>query len=217
MKLKADLHVHTHYSVDSSLPPSDIVKAARKKGLDVVGVVDHDTCKGALDTRKAAGSNPLILIGQEIKTVEGDLIVFGLEEDLSPGRPVKETCEEAKKLGGFVVVPHPFDMFRDGIGKHMDGIIKHVDAIEGFNSMCIMERFNREAREFAQDHGKSIVAGSDAHFMSDMGSAYTILDCERNESSVLEAIRSGKTELFGVRKGIKKRIISKIAGSLKKQ
>jgi hypothetical protein len=53
--------------------------------------------------------------------------------------------------------------------------------------------------------------------MSDMGSAYTILDCERNESSVLEAIRSGKTELFGVRKGIKKRIISKIAGSLKKQ
>ena len=217
MKLKADFHIHTHYSVDSSLPPTELVKKARAAGISVIGVADHNTCRGAIDAKKAARGNPLVLIGQEVKTMEGDLLVFGPERDLKPGRPVKETCIEARGLGGFVVVPHPFDIFRDGIGKHMEEILDHVDAIEGFNSMCIMEKFNVEAREFARDHGKPVVAGSDAHFGSDVGSAYTILDCDRDEASVLAAVRSGRTELFGTKKGIKKRILSKIAGSLKKQ
>ena len=217
MKLKADFHMHTHYSVDSSLPPEELVKKAREVGLDVVGVADHDTCRGALDVRMIAEGNPLVLIGQEVKTREGDLLVFGVEKDLKPRRPLGETCEEAKKLGGFLIIPHPFDIFRDGVGKHLEGVLGYVDAVEGFNSMCMMEKFNSEARAFAKAHGKPVVAGSDSHFRSDIGSAYTILDCEKTEASVLDAVRKGKTELFGMKKGIKKRILSKIAGSIKKQ
>lgn len=41
----ADLHLHTYYS-DGTYTPEELVSAAKKAGLAVIGVVDHDTVEG---------------------------------------------------------------------------------------------------------------------------------------------------------------------------
>ena len=204
MKLKADFHIHTHYSMDSSLPPEALIERAREEKLDIIGVADHGTCKGALDTKKLAEGNPLVLIGQEIITDKGDMLVFGVEKDMEEFNPLEETCKKAKELGGFVIVPHPFDKFRHGIGNSIEDIIDYVDAIEVFNSMCTLGSFNEKARDVAIKHNKPMVAGSDAHFRKEVGKGVTMLECEKTEKSVFNAIRNRKTEILGKRISLKR-------------
>lgn len=41
--MRADLHVHTYYS-DGMLSPSDVAAIAKRGGVELVSVTDHDTC-----------------------------------------------------------------------------------------------------------------------------------------------------------------------------
>ncbi len=98
--LKADLHIHTYYSGDSNLKPEVILEEARKKKLDAVGIIDHNTVKGALETGVFAEKNAndiVVLIGQEVLTKQGEIVVFGLKNDIEPGMEALKTCMLAKK------------------------------------------------------------------------------------------------------------------------
>jgi len=44
--LKADLHIHTSFS-DGKLKPIEIIDLAKEKGLNVIGVTDHDNIEGS--------------------------------------------------------------------------------------------------------------------------------------------------------------------------
>ncbi|MEI7484333.1 MAG: PHP domain-containing protein [Ignavibacteriota bacterium] len=44
--LKADLHIHTSYS-DGKLSPAEIIDLAKEKGLNIIGVTDHDNIEGS--------------------------------------------------------------------------------------------------------------------------------------------------------------------------
>lgn len=48
-----DLHLHTSCS-DGLLPPAEVVAAARKAGLDVIAITDHDTLAGFAPAAAAA-------------------------------------------------------------------------------------------------------------------------------------------------------------------
>lgn len=53
--MKADLHVHSHYS-DGSSSVEELILMASKKGLTYLSVVDHDTIHG-IESAKIAGKN----------------------------------------------------------------------------------------------------------------------------------------------------------------
>lgn len=50
---KADLHIHTTYS-DGKFKPEEIVEMAKKKGLALIALADHDTIEGIPEARNAA-------------------------------------------------------------------------------------------------------------------------------------------------------------------
>jgi len=201
--LKADLHIHTARSGDSDISAWDIIEQARANDLDVVGVTDHNTTMGALETRKlAAKEHPglIVLIGQEVRTKSGEIIVFGPEENIPKKQPLIETCELAKKRGGFIVVPHPFDPIRQGLCRKIRQIHEHIDAVEVLNSKSVWKRFNKKARDFAESNKLPMVAGSDAHIPQYIGSCYTIIETgepKPDESSIYSAIRAGRTICSG--------------------
>ncbi len=68
-----DLHIHTALSpcADNDMTPQNIVNMAILKGLDVIAVTDHNTCKnaGAL-MAAAAGTSLLVLPGMEAESAE---------------------------------------------------------------------------------------------------------------------------------------------------
>ncbi|MGH2464092.1 MAG: PHP domain-containing protein, partial [Candidatus Limnocylindrales bacterium] len=110
-----DLHCHTSYSFDSLARPRDQVQAAAARGLTHLAITDHDTIVGALEGRDQAPAGLTVIIGEEVKTADGDLVCLFLERALPPGRPAAETIAAAREQGGLVGIPHPFDRHRNSL------------------------------------------------------------------------------------------------------
>jgi 3',5'-nucleoside bisphosphate phosphatase len=80
LQLKSDLHLHTNES-DGRLSPAELVLLAKKKGLDVIAVTDHDSVGGIDEAAAEALNAPRIVVipGVEINTdlPSGELHVLG--------------------------------------------------------------------------------------------------------------------------------------------
>lgn len=59
--LKADLHIHTSYS-DGKLNPDEIIDIAKEKGLNVIGVTDHDNIEGSQAMLERSGRHGIEVI-----------------------------------------------------------------------------------------------------------------------------------------------------------
>lgn len=187
--LRWDIHIHSKYSPDCRTKVEDILKAARKAGLDGIAVTDHESVKGYLEARKLVRKYGLqIVAGYEYKTREGDILIFGTDEMLKPLLHVREAVELAHEKGAVVVAPHPFDMFRLGIGKHV-GKVK-VEGIEVVNSHTLFG--NAKAELTANRYGLAKVGGSDAHIPREIGHGYTIF-----WGDLISAIKSRTTDAAG--------------------
>lgn len=86
-RIKADLHVHTCLSPCTGLDmsPLGIVQEALQKGLDLIGICDHNSAENVLAVKKAAGKNGLsVLGGMEVSSSEEAhiLVFFDDDEDL---------------------------------------------------------------------------------------------------------------------------------------
>ncbi|MEI6060427.1 MAG: PHP domain-containing protein [Bacteroidota bacterium] len=72
-KYRADLHIHTVLSPcgDLEMSPVKIVKRAREKGLDIIGITDHNTTRHCqLISKLAEPAGIFVLMGAEVTTRE---------------------------------------------------------------------------------------------------------------------------------------------------
>ncbi len=86
-RIKADLHVHTCLSpcADLDMSPLGVVREALRKGLDLIGVCDHNSAENVLAVKKAGRQNGLLVIGgMEVSSSEEAhlLVFFEFDEDL---------------------------------------------------------------------------------------------------------------------------------------
>ncbi len=190
--MRLDLHIHTHHSPDSLMKPADIIQAALRRGLDGIAITDHNTLAGAQEVGAVA---PLpVILGEEIKTTEGEIVGLFLNQPIPPRLSPEETIAAIREQGGLVYIPHPFDRYRhEAMGRRTLGrIIGQIDAIEVFNSRILVAQDNALAREAAEAHGLAMGAGSDAHTPSEIGRAYVEIDGFHDAASFLAALRRGR-------------------------
>lgn len=70
---RADLHIHTVLSPcgDLEMSPANIITKAREKGLDIIGITDHNTTRHCKLIRKLAAQEGIfVLMGAEVTTRE---------------------------------------------------------------------------------------------------------------------------------------------------
>jgi len=175
-----DLHCHTNASFDSLSSPHKVVEAAATRGLTHLAVTDHDRIEGALRARDAAPDGLTVIVGEEVRTADGDLIALFLEEAVEPHRPARETIEAVRAQGGLVGIPHPFDKFRGSMLKdpRLEAMAQLVDWVEAHNARVVGGTGNERAQQFARDMGLPGIAVSDAHSVLEVGVAYTALDTD---------------------------------------
>jgi predicted metal-dependent phosphoesterase TrpH len=189
--LEVEFHCHTNASKDSLTRPADLVAMARRKGIDLVVVTDHNSIAGA---REAQAIDPeLIIIGEEIMTTKGEILAAFVTEEIPPYLTPLETIRRLKEQGAFISVSHPFDELRKGGWKENDllDIFPFVDAIEVYNSRCMLPRFNRRAGLFAQKHNVAGTVGSDAHAAFEVGRSLMSLDQFTGPEEMRKVIRRG--------------------------
>jgi hypothetical protein len=175
-----DLHCHTARSFDSLSDPLKVVRTAASRGLTHLAITDHDRIDGALDVRDRGPEGLTVIVGEEVRTRDGDIVALWIEHPLPPGLSARETIERIHEQGGLAGVPHPFDRFRGSAardGEHrLDPIASLVDYVEVFNARVPYGGANARAAAFARDHALPGVAVSDAHTLMEIGVAYTALD-----------------------------------------
>jgi PHP family Zn ribbon phosphoesterase len=86
-RIKADLHVHTCLSPCAGLDmsPREVVSAALGKGLDLIGICDHNSAENVLAVKKSGLRNGLmVLSGMEVASSEEAhfLVFFDDDDDL---------------------------------------------------------------------------------------------------------------------------------------
>ena len=191
--LKMEFHCHTIASKDSLLHPADLVSAARDRGIDRVVVTDHNSIAGAVAAK--ALDPELVIVGEEIMTSQGEILAAYVTGEILPGLSPRETIRRLREQGAFVSVSHPFDRLREGGWDEPDllEILPLVDAIEVFNSRCMLPRFNTQAGEFAARNGIPGTVGSDAHAALELGRALLLVEPFEGPDGLRGVIRHAST------------------------
>jgi len=189
--LRVEFHCHTIYSKDSLTPPQKLTQASRKKGIDRVIVTDHNTISGA---RIARSFDPeRVIIGEEIMTTRGEILAAYVSDEIPPMLTPQETIRLLREQNAFISVSHPFDGWRKGGWEEQDllEITPLVDAIEVYNSRCILPSYNRLALDFARRHNLAGTVGSDAHTAMELGRSVLMLDPFESSDGLRRSIRTG--------------------------
>jgi predicted metal-dependent phosphoesterase TrpH len=187
-----DLHCHSRASFDCLTAPKALVQAAAERGLTHLAITDHDRIDGALEARRLAPAGLTVIVGEEVRTRDGDLICLFLDSAIPPGLSASETIAAACDQGGLVGIPHPFDRLRGSLMRdaQMEALGSSVDWIETHNARLI-GRGNERAAEYARAIGLPGVAVSDAHSILEVGVAYTSLDGDPSTPAGLLAALAG--------------------------
>ncbi len=177
-ELFADFHVHSHHSKDCVMPVADILERAREVGLDVIAITDHDSAAGGLEARAIADRYGVrVIVGEEVKSCEGEVIGLFLERTIPGGMTFAETVAAIKDQGGIVYVPHPFDRLHTIPSPQvLRANVAAIDVVEVFNSRLAFPGFNELAERFAQRYRIPAAAGSDSHVLPGIGTALCGID-----------------------------------------
>ncbi len=167
--MKIDLHVHSAASHDGCASISELVAAAKQKGLDGIAVCDHD--------RFYDGPLPddfIVLRGCEFSTPYGHLLGIGLQNAVE-NAPIPQLIQNIHACGGIAVLAHPFEHIR--YADKIDEIAPLLDGVEICNARATRKNkaANQQALDFARRHRLAIFGGSDAHTPSEVGNAYTVV------------------------------------------
>lgn len=188
--LRADLHIHSCYSFDSSSTPQGIVARCLKRGINCIAITDHGTVAGALATKEIAPFP--VIVGQEILTREGELMGFFLKEDIPAGLSPAEAIARIQEQGGIVGVPHPFDnLTRSSLSRQaLERLLPQLQVLEGFNARSLLEQ-DAVAR-LAREHGLALSAGSDAHTLWEIGNAFVEMPPFTTPQEFLASLAQGQ-------------------------
>ena len=169
--ISVDFHCHTTYSGDSLIELPDLLRVCDRKGIQKLVITDHNTISGALKAMELAPDR--FIIGEEILTQQGELLAIFLKEEIPAGLSPQATIDLLHAQGAFISVSHPFDALRHGHWRQADlvNILPGIDAIEMYNSRCLLPRYNLNAIYFAQQHHLLGTVGSDAHSLQEVGAS----------------------------------------------
>lgn len=156
-KIKADLHIHTCLSPcgDTAMTPSVIVEKAKSKGLDVIGICDHNSSENVSALKKIGEKyNLKILGGMEINSKE-EVHILALFDDDNSLSKLQEIVyknligKNDEKFFGYQLIVNALGEIID-INKKMligatelsvEQIVKHIHS---WNGLAIASHIDRE-------------------------------------------------------------------------
>jgi predicted metal-dependent phosphoesterase TrpH len=225
---KADLHVHTRHSGpakhlrflrcrDCYSQPLEVYRTAKRRGMDLVTITDHDSIDGGLELLNRLGDLPDFILGEEVSTYfpafrhEVHIGVYGLNEaqhrEIQKLRPNgEELVAYLRKSGLIFVLNHLFLHFWDlaQVEAFVERMAELFDIFEIRNGtqqrehntliVRLLERY-RHGAALARPVG--MVGGSDSHTLRRIGRTFTASPARRREEFLAD-IRSGHTQVFGL-------------------
>jgi predicted metal-dependent phosphoesterase TrpH len=188
---KADLHMHSCYSMDCRTSLEQIISACQRKGLTCINLCDHGAIEGAIKLQQMAPFK--VIVSEEILTHTGEIMGMFLKELVPSGLTMEESIDRIKSQGGIFCTPHPYDKLRPTAlsAQEMDRISQHIDVVEVFNARSPLLRSSKQAAAFARKHNIPGSAGSDAHNDYEIGNTYIEMPEFAGREDFLKSLSAG--------------------------
>ena len=185
--MKADLHVHTMFSLDGKTTMEQLVETAKERGIKCIAVTDHNEFK-AFDLLKD-NKDIIVIPAEEVSSSKGHIVALGIDRHIPPRLSIQETIDLIHEAGGYAFAAHPYRWW-SGLGEK-NTLAYPFDGTEARNGRSIPSA-NRKTEALAKRIGKPISAGSDAHTPKHIGDGYIELpDTVTTWQEAVEAIMSG--------------------------
>jgi hypothetical protein len=198
--LAADFHVHTFFG-DGALPPWEIAAEAKRRGLDVIAVTNHNQMIAARLGAWLAGhrSGLLLLKGEEITAPNYHLVAIGINRSIGWRSSAADAIAAVHAQGGVAIAAHPvrnFDGYDARAMSSLDGTeVANPVIYEEPRSVGELVEFERRVK--AHNPRVAPIGGSDFHHRSPLGLCRTyVVVNDRSEQAVLDAIRNGRTVAY---------------------
>jgi predicted metal-dependent phosphoesterase TrpH len=224
---KADLHCHTRHSGhakhlrflrcrDCYSTPLDVYKTAKRRGMDLVTITDHDSIGGCLELLDRLGDLPDFIMGEEVTVCfpefkhEVHVAVYGLNESQHP--EIQRLRPNGEELVAFLrqnhllfVLNHFFHDFADGtrVREFIFHMARLFDVFEIRNgsqlrehNLFIVELLEQYGEGFGTGRPLGMIGGSDAHTLRRIARTYTA-SAASSKQEFLDDIRAGRTQVFG--------------------
>ena len=188
--IRVDLHLHSRYSPDSRTSLEALVRRAAEVGLDRIALTDHNTADGALALRRLAPG--LAIVGEEVRTAEGEIIGLFIDATIAPGARPEEVCDLVHAMGGLTYACHPLDRRRAAFTpERLVELAPRLDIIETYNSWADPGA-NRAAAELCRQLGRVPAAGSDAHAAHELGRCWMEMEAYDGAADFLDKLRGAR-------------------------
>lgn len=209
--VRCDLHVHSARSgpVDvrpfarvaneSYAEPEEVYETARRRGMNLFTLTDHDTIAGVLELRY----RPEVFASEEVSVAlpggrHLHLGVFDIDE--AQHEEIARRRHDAESLLAYLAehrlpacVNHPFSALT---GRRETADLQRAFAqlplVETRNGM-MSEAVNAHAARAARRAGLAAVGGSDAHTLASVGRAFTVVPGASDRCEFLAGLRRGYT------------------------
>ncbi len=185
--LRVDLHLHSLFSHDGRSSLDELVDRARECGLDRLALTDHNVIEGALALAQLAPE--LAIVGEEAKTLEGEVIGLFITARIPPYRRPEETLELIRGMGGLTYIPHPLDRNRSHFRpERIAELASRIDIVETYNPWCDAAA-NQAAVSLAQELGIVPATGSDSHAAPELGCSWMEMEEYQGAQDFLEKLK----------------------------
>lgn len=188
-----DTHIHeSKYSFDSIIDFKELTKLSKNLGLDGVCITNHENNS----LRNEIGDwakidDVLVIVGAEVLTHEGDILVFGVQDIPDYKMSAEELLNIVRKNNGAAVAAHPFRNNNRGLGNNMKHLADMLTGVESFNGSTLAHH-NLESYTLSTKLSIPSLGASDAHNLENVGTYATrFYDSIRDHRDFVEALHSG--------------------------
>jgi len=167
------------------MTPEELIQAAKESGLDGICLTEHNKPWDRDEAQRLSDKFEFTIFrGMEVTTKDGDILVFGLHENIDEVLTASEVRQRTRDKGVYMIAAHPFRGFLMFGFSELSltperaserPIFQAVDAIEAYNCKVTGQESDM-AFQVASLMGLPCVAGSDAHKVADIGKLYTNFD-----------------------------------------
>jgi len=206
--MRCDLHVHSRHSGHDGLPgflhgfgrecysePAAVAGVARRRGMQLVTLTDHDSIEGALSLMGPADT----FLSEEVtcRLPSGAVVhvgVYGIEE--RDHAAIAGRRDDGERLFAYLAerrIPaalnHPLSALT-GERRPQDLLraLRCLPLVETRNGL-MPERLNHGAHRVARALGRGEVGGSDAHTLASVALAFTEVVGARDREEFIEGLR----------------------------
>ncbi len=195
--LKVDFHIHTaedpvdriHYTAQEL-----IIKAA-DEGFEVLAITNHHCRTFNRDLFSLARDMNILLIPGIETTIQNRHVLI-----LNPPRnrtyPFFSSLAALNRPDCLVIAPHPYFPGLHSLNGYLQANLGFFHALEYCHFYSPHLNFNQRVLELAHSSGLPLLGNSDAHFLEQLGTTFSLVEAPKEMEAIFSAIRQGKVEVI---------------------